>query len=127
MTKFFFKFKKTCFWPISPLFGAKKVFSKKLGCNAQLCQNSEESNDPIPRKTPTQISGGRDGKTLFDMVLPATARGLTNRIAVDCYLKVIYRVCWSNQKLHFNFHSGISIITTSCCNVFLMQNIIKTR
>ena len=28
MTKFFFKFKKTFFWPISPIFGAKKVFPK---------------------------------------------------------------------------------------------------
>ena len=32
----FLKFKKTYFWPISPILGAKKISSKKLGCHAQL-------------------------------------------------------------------------------------------
>ena len=38
MTRFFFKFKKTYFWhfwPISSIFGAKKVFSTKSSCYAQ--------------------------------------------------------------------------------------------
>ena len=30
MTKFFFKLKKPYFWPISPIFGAKKGFLQKL-------------------------------------------------------------------------------------------------
>ena len=32
MTKFFFKLKKPCFWPTSPILGAKNVFTKKLAC-----------------------------------------------------------------------------------------------
>ena len=36
MTILFFKFKKTYFWPISLISGAKKVFPKEPGCHAQL-------------------------------------------------------------------------------------------
>ena len=35
MTKFFFKFKKLYFWPISPNFWGKKSFSTKSNCYAQ--------------------------------------------------------------------------------------------
>ena len=38
ITKFFFKLKKTYFWPISPIFKAKRFSQKLLLCNAQLYQ-----------------------------------------------------------------------------------------
>ena len=34
--QFFLEIQKTYFWPISPILGAKKISSKKLGCHAQL-------------------------------------------------------------------------------------------
>ena len=36
------------------------------------------------------MSRGKDGKTLFYRVFPATTRGLTSTIAVDWHLKVKY-------------------------------------
>ena len=62
MTKFFFKFKKSYFWhffgPFPKFWGQKKFFQKiGLSCTTSKgflapCQNSEKSNDPIPRKHP---------------------------------------------------------------------------
>ena len=40
------------------------------------------------KKTPGQMSGGKDGKTLFIRILPATTRGLTSKTAVNWHLKV---------------------------------------
>ena len=34
------------------------------------------------------MSGGKDGRTLFLRIVPATARGLTSTTAVDWHLKV---------------------------------------
>ena len=34
------------------------------------------------------MSGGKDGKTLFIRILPATTRGLTSKTAVNWHLKV---------------------------------------
>ena len=34
------------------------------------------------------MSGGKDGKTLFVRILPATTRGLTSKTAVNWHLKV---------------------------------------
>ena len=34
------------------------------------------------------MSGGKDGQTLFHRILPATARGLTSKTAVNWHLKV---------------------------------------
>ena len=57
MTKSFNKIKKLHFWPIFPIFGAKKTFSKKSGsamhnfiwiCNT--LPKLEKTNDTIPRK-----------------------------------------------------------------------------
>ena len=36
----------------------------------------------------TQMSGCKDGQTLFHRILPATARGLTSKTAVNWHLKV---------------------------------------
>ena len=67
-----------------PILGAKKVF-KKIGflCTTSYwflasSQNPEKSNDPVPRKHPDR----------FDGILPATARGLASKNAVNWHLKV---------------------------------------
>ena len=59
MTKFSNKFKKTCFGPIFPIFGAKNIFLENpaLSCTTSYgflapCQNSEKVNDTIQRKCP---------------------------------------------------------------------------
>ena len=62
MANFFFNSKNpisTNFWPISPIFGSKKKFSKKIRlCRAQglvfQYQISEKPNDTIPRKHPNR-------------------------------------------------------------------------
>ena len=48
------------------------------------CQNSEKSNDPIPRKHPArQVVEEEDGQTLFHRILLAIAGGLTGTTTVD--------------------------------------------
>ena len=94
MTKFFFKFKKPCFLSFLthfPIFWDKKSFSS---CYAQFLQGFWH-HAKIQRnlmnhfkKTPRQMSGGKDGQTLFHRILPATARGLTSKTAVNWHLKV---------------------------------------
>ena len=87
LTKFFNKFKKPCFWPIFPNFGTKTFFLENpaLSCTTSygflaLCQNSEKTNDTIPRKhqdrrTDERTEGRKDGQTLFYRTLLATTRG----------------------------------------------------
>ena len=63
-------------------------YTTSLGLLAS-CQNSDKSNDPIPRKYPaSQMVEGNDGQTLFHRILPATAGGLTGTTTVDWHLKV---------------------------------------
>ena len=51
--------------------------------------NLEKSNDLIPRKrSAREMSGGKDGQTLFHRILPATVRGLTSTTAVNWHLKI---------------------------------------
>ena len=97
ITKLFSKFKKTYFWPISPIFQAKKVFPRNLAVTHNLirqgflppCQNSEKPNDPILRKHPHRRQDRRmDRDTLFHRTIPATARSPTSTTAVDWHLKV---------------------------------------
>ena len=64
MTKFFVKFKKPFFWPISSIFVAKKVFSNNPDQSRTTsygflapCRNSKKSNDSIPRKDPDRTHG----------------------------------------------------------------------
>ena len=59
MTKFSNKFKKPRFWPIFPIFGAKKNFLENSALSRTTsygflapCQNSEKFNDTIQRKCP---------------------------------------------------------------------------
>ena len=72
MTKFFSKFKKPCFWPIFPIFGAKFVFLENLAPSRTTsygflapCQNLEKTNDTIPRKRPDRrrTDGRTEGRT----------------------------------------------------------------
>ena len=92
MTKFFFKLK--LFLPISLIFGAKKVFPRnqavmknfiRVSSNMAKLREISWSNS---KKTPWQMSGGKDSKTIFHRILPANARGLTSTTAVDWHLKV---------------------------------------
>ena len=75
-----------------PNLWGKKSFSKKSGCHAQLqwllapWQNPEKSMIQF-KKTPRQISGGKDAQILFHGILPATARGLASKTAVNWHLK----------------------------------------
>ena len=74
MTKFFFKFKKSYFWPFLvnfPNFGGKKLISQNRvfmhnfkGFLAS-CQNLEKSNDPVPRRHPDRCQGARMDRPYF--------------------------------------------------------------
>ena len=70
MIKFYYKFRKPYFWPITPIFGTKTFFPKNsaLTCTSQqflpLGQNLEKNNDPVPRKCPDRWTDGRtEGQT----------------------------------------------------------------
>ena len=52
------------------------------------------------KKTPWQMSGGKDRQTLLHWILPATARGLTSTTPIDWHLKVKnYCITVSMQKI----------------------------
>ena len=91
MTKFFNKFKKTCFWPIFPILGATKSFLENLALS---CTTSVPciTSSTIPKfrkkvmqfqengRTDRRMDGRMDGRTdLFYRTLPATAKGPINR------------------------------------------------
>ena len=75
MTKFSNKFKKPCFWPIFPIFGAKKIFLENLALSRttlywfpEPCQNLEKVHDTIQRKHPDRqkdrrMDGQKDRRT----------------------------------------------------------------
>ena len=71
MTQFSNKFKKPCFWPIFPIFGAKKIFLENPALSHTTsygflasCQNLEKVNDTIQRKRTDRLKDRRtDGKT----------------------------------------------------------------
>ena len=87
MTKFSNKFKKPCFWPIFPIFGAKKIFLENPALSHTTSygflapyQNLEKVNDTIQKKCPDRWKDGRmygrtDRQTLFYRTLLATAGG----------------------------------------------------
>ena len=91
MTKSFNKFKKPCFQSIFPPFsqfwGQKEFFSEDpaLSCTTSygflsLLQNSEKTNDAIPRKrldrkTNGRAEGWKDVQTLFYSTLSAIPEG----------------------------------------------------
>ena len=95
MTKFFFKFEKPYFRLISPIFGAKKVLSKKFWLSHAHLHKGSQHHAKILKilmiqfqeKTWTNI-GRKDRDTLFHRTLPATAGGPTSTTAVDWHLKI---------------------------------------
>ena len=65
MTQFPNKFKKLCFWPIFPIFGAKKIFVENPSLSHATsyrflapCQNLEKVDDVIQRKHPDRRTEG---------------------------------------------------------------------
>ena len=83
MTEFFNIFKKSCFCPVFPIFGAKNIFLENPALprttshgSLALCQNLEKTNDTIPRKrSDRQKDRQKDGETLFYRTLPANTGG----------------------------------------------------
>ena len=76
MAKFFFKFKKPYFWPIFGPFPQfleqKNIFPKTLALSRTTseqflapCQNSEKSNDSIPKKDPERQRDERTDRPYF--------------------------------------------------------------
>ena len=64
------------------------------------------------------MSGGNDGQTLFHSILPATARGLTSKTAVNWHLKV--------KNIEYNV--GLTktfCITVSMQKISLIHKLIK--
>ena len=64
------------------------------------------------------MSGGKDGQTLFHSILPATARGLTSKTAVNWHLKV--------KDIEYNV--GLTkkfCITVSMQKISLIHKLIK--
>ena len=82
MTKFFFKFKKPYFWPVSQFWRQKKLFQSSLS----VTQNCIRVSSAMPKFR--QIAGGKDGQILLYRTLLATARDPTSTTAVDWHLKV---------------------------------------
>ena len=71
------------FWPIFPIFGAKKFFLENPALSHTTSyrflaqrQNLEKVNDTIQRKRPDRRTvGWKDGQKLFYRTLPASAGG----------------------------------------------------
>ena len=120
MTQFPNKFKKPCFQPIFPIFGANKIFLENLVLSRTTsygflapCQKLEKANDTIQRKHPDRQKDGRterrkDGQTLFYWTLPATAGG-----PISLNQRAPLRL--STESM--NQHQIISNVTDTFCNV----------
>ena len=84
MAKFFFKFKKTYFWPISPIFGAKIFFSMKSSYYAQLLKGfwhlaKIQQNLMIQFQENTQTDLRRQGWTNTFSLDPSNYRQGSNK------------------------------------------------
>ena len=84
MTKFFFKAKKPVFGPFPQFLGQKKFFKKNQVVMHKFIRvsstpaKSREIWWSNSKKTRRQMSGGKDGQTLFHRIFPATAKGKYN-------------------------------------------------
>ena len=72
MTKFFSKLKKTYFWPIFPIFGAKHVFLENPALLRTTsyrflppCKYLEKNNHTIPRQHPDRRMDRRTERPYF--------------------------------------------------------------
>ena len=106
MTYFFKLKKKNLFFANVPNFWSKRVFPQ----NQAVMHNFIRVSSTMPKfreiswssskKTPWQMSGGKDRQTLLHWILPATARGLTSTTPIDWHLKVKnYCITISMQKI----------------------------
>ena len=101
MTKFFNTFKKHCFWPISPIFGAKNILlenpalSRTTSCRILASrQNLEKTTDTIPRKWPDrQNNRWKDRQTLFHRTLLTNAGG-PKTLGLPCWTWVNFMTYW---------------------------------
>ena len=80
------------------LLGQKKFFHEiELLCNFLRISGAMTKFREIQwsnfKKTPRQMSGGKDGQILFYRILPATTSGLTSKTAVNWHLKVLDIEC----------------------------------
>ena len=114
MTKFFFKSKLPIFNPFPNFFWQIFFFPKiKLSWKTSYgflapFQNSEKSNNQIPRKHPNKLQEERRDKPPFHRILLATTGGLTSTTQVDCHLKVKhlgYDVFLTKKLLHHRQHA----------------------
>ena len=81
---------------------------------SSLLQNPEKSHDRS-----WQISGGKDGQTLYHRVLPATAKWLTSTAAVDWHLKVKDKK--RDVGLTKNYNITVSLQKISSIHKFIQQ------
>ena len=98
MTKSFDKFKTPCFWSIFPNFGAKNFLPKNLALShttsygfLAACQNSEKTNDTIPRKCPHRRMNGRMDRPHFigPFRLPPGSKKALLNVIIMCFTKTI--------------------------------------
>ena len=71
------------------------------------------------KKTPWQMSGGKDGQTLFHRILPATAREITSTTAVEWHLKVKDKKC--DVGLTKNYYTTVSMQKISSIQKLIQQ------
>ena len=71
------------------------------------------------KKTPRQISGGKDGQTLFHGILPATARGLASKTAINWHLKV--KNIEYNVGLTNNYYITVSMQKASSIHKLIQE------
>ena len=73
------------------------------------------------KKTPRQISGGKDGQTLFHGILPATARDLASETAINWHLKV--KNIEYNVGLTNNYYITVSMQKASSIHKLVQENL----
>ena len=128
MTKFSNKFKKLCFWPIFPIFGAKRFFLRNPALSHRKkhgpltsCWVSQKTNESIPRKLPDgRTERWKDGKTerrtLIHRTLPTTARGATRlelKFQEVHFFKTILTKFWNHRLLIDAFDQKLSHLLSS--------------
>ena len=144
MTKYFNIFKKSCFWPIFPIFGAKKFFLGHLTLSGTtsygflaLHQNLEKTNDKIPRKQPDRQKvrwkdRRRDGRMdrpyfigpfqLLGVQKGAHLTKVTLSSCFKCGALIIIRICslqpQSTDNIS-NFYFTLFLCLGDLANVFL--------
>ena len=93
----FFKLKKNkLFFAHFPNFWSKNFFPKyrpAMHNFSSTMAKFREISWSNSKKTPWQMSRGKNSQTLFHRIIPGTARGLTSTTPVDWHLKVKDKKC----------------------------------